>query len=1075
MRLRPSPSPATTGPTATGPTATGPTATGPTATEPAAAHPRVLGWPGTVAMAMGGSNQSLFIIGAVIVAQGSAAIPLLLVGLLLAWAALPGWTELICMFPNRVGGIAAACAEAFRPYSPVLANLTGVSYWWGWIPTCGLTAILSADALHTWYLPMVPTHLLATGFVLAFTAINLRGIRWATRTASTIGAIAGTLAFGSAIFPVATGRVDWHQAGTWHLHQPFSGTFGALTSAMAGLYLIGFAAPAFEAAACHVGETRNFARNVPRAMFGAALMATLYFAVLPVVWLGALGPHALGGDLTNVLGPTFAPLTAAGAKAAAIWFMVFNMFHGTLQPLAGAARTLSQLADDGLLPRSLSRRNRHDAPVVATLVTAGFSIAFLLSDDPPSIIAAANFTYLLGICLPSVAVWLLRRNHPDWDRPWRAPRGTIVLGVLAAIGWAASTIFGFEQFGLTYVLLALGMAYSGVVAYGWRQWRDRGSRRTFRGLSLHAKLTGAMVAVMALDGAGYLLAVQNVRAGDEALVVVLQDIFVTVALLTVSVGLVLPGIISHAVTQVGAAARILTNETLPQLTSAMIALGEGRTDDAHVTPPELRPIEVHSADEVAEMANNVNAMQRKVIEAAKALDQARVLLQTSRAELRFLAEHDSLTGIGNRRRFDDVLAAQIDHNRRYGTTSAVVLIDLDDFKVINDTRGHAVGDAVLKRVADVLTDRLRSTDFLARLGGDEYAVIVPSATLAQAQKLAQSLIEDVGDRAIIIDDQGHRVRVRASAGVTTFGGTLDLTAGGVLTDVDVAMYDAKESGRNRVAVADSSGERREQLATRQEWADTIRDALDNDRFVLYAQPIVEIATGEVTCHELLLRLVKDGEVRAPGAFLAIAERVGLIGEIDQMVIRQAFTLVRSELAAGRPAHYSINLSGTSITNVAVIDLIERELADGNVPGACFTFEITETAAIHDIDRARDFATRLRDAGCGLALDDFGSGFGSFYYLKHLPFTYLKIDGDFVRRLPTSRHDQHVVKALVDVAHGLGLRTVAEFVEDAEILEQLRGLDVTYAQGYHLGRPMPLAGPVPTQRSASMVARATTSG
>lgn len=226
---------------------------------------------------MGGSNQSLFLIGALYAGQGSGAVPLLVIGLLLSWAALPGWIELIMLWPNRVGGIAATCAEAFRPYSAVLANLTGVCYWWGWVPTCGLTAILSASALHDWYLPGIPVKPLAIGILLGFVAINLAGIKWVTRVAVPVACISAVLAFLSGIVPVFAGDVDWHKATSFHLTTPFHGTFGAITSVMAGIYLIGFAAPAFEAAACHVGETKDFVKNVPRAMFASAAMASIFF------------------------------------------------------------------------------------------------------------------------------------------------------------------------------------------------------------------------------------------------------------------------------------------------------------------------------------------------------------------------------------------------------------------------------------------------------------------------------------------------------------------------------------------------------------------------------------------------------------------------------------------------------------------------------------------------------------------------------------------------------------------------------------------------------------------------------
>ena len=244
------------------------------------AHPRVLGWVSTTAMAMGGSNQSLFLIAALFVGQapipgqGSAAVPLLIIGLLLSWAAMPGWLELVLMYPNRVGGIAATCAGAFKPYSPVLANLTGVCYWWGWVPTCGLTALLSAAAIHEWYLPQVPVTAMAIGIVCAFTAVNLAGVRWVGRLAVPMATVSASLAFISGLAPVLAGKVDWRLASTFHLTLPFPGWFGALSSAMAGLYLIGFAAPAFEAATCHVAETINPEKNVRRAVLASGLMAS---------------------------------------------------------------------------------------------------------------------------------------------------------------------------------------------------------------------------------------------------------------------------------------------------------------------------------------------------------------------------------------------------------------------------------------------------------------------------------------------------------------------------------------------------------------------------------------------------------------------------------------------------------------------------------------------------------------------------------------------------------------------------------------------------------------------------------
>ncbi len=608
-------------------------------TVPQKTHPRTVGWFGTTAVAMGGINQSLFLIGALFVGQGSipgqgsAAVPLLAAGLLLAWAATPGWTELILMYPHRVGGIAATCAEAFRPYSAVLANLTGVCYWWGWVPTCGLTALLSASAINQWYLPWFPIPLLAICLVLIFTTVNLCGVKWVMRMSMPIATASAGLAFLSAVIPIFSGRVDWHQAFTFQLTVPFEGWFGQLTSVMAGLYLIGFVAPAFEQAACHVGETINPNKNVPRAMFASAGLASLYFVALPVVWLGTLGPKAIAGDLALTLGPTFAPLLGGAAKGAAIWFMMLNMFHGTIAPLAGAARTLAQLAEDGLLPEFMAKRSRTDAPWVTTLITAGMAILFLFVGDPVWLIAAANLTYLIGIGLPNVAVWLLRKNHPEMARPYRAPRGTILLGLLAAGTWGLTTVLGFQQFGLPTVLAGIGFAYAGAALYAWRKLSERRKMRLpLFPRTLHLKLTGAMFLVLALDGAGYLLAVSHVPRDNMPLIVALEDIFVVVALLTISVGLVLPGMIAHSVVEVSKAAEQLVRGTLADFTRAMHALAAGDLNaaKAHFT---FTPVVAHSRDEVGQMALHFNKLQEEIGRAASGLEGAREGLSEARGAL----------------------------------------------------------------------------------------------------------------------------------------------------------------------------------------------------------------------------------------------------------------------------------------------------------------------------------------------------------------------------------------------------------------------------------------------------------
>ena len=246
------------------------------------------------------------------------------------------------------------------------------------------------------------------------------------------------------------------------------------------------------------------------------------------------------------------------------------------------------------------------------------------------------------------------------------------------------------------------------------------------------------------------------------------------------------------------------------------------------------------------------------------------------------------------------------------------------------------------------------------------------------------------------------------------------------------------------------------MRARVTWGDQVRDALEQDRFILYQQPILDLAADRVTRHELLLRMVSDdGEVIPPGAFLHIAEESGLIREIDRWVVSEAVALVAAHERNGHKLKLSVNLSGPSVSDPQLLEVVERELSESGIDPTSLIFEVTETAAIINIEKAKLFGRRLADLGCAFALDDFGAGFGSFYYLKHLPFDYLKIDGDFIRNLPDNAPDQLTVQAIVQIARGLHKRTIAEFVESQPTLELLRLYGVDYAQGYHIGRPVPV--------------------
>jgi diguanylate cyclase (GGDEF)-like protein/PAS domain S-box-containing protein len=421
------------------------------------------------------------------------------------------------------------------------------------------------------------------------------------------------------------------------------------------------------------------------------------------------------------------------------------------------------------------------------------------------------------------------------------------------------------------------------------------------------------------------------------------------------------------------------------------------------------------------------------------------------SQLRHLADHDHLTALFNRRRFEEALAEYAAYAARYGRRGAVLLLDLDRFKYINDFYGHSAGDEVVRVVGRALTRVIADTDVVARLGGDEFAVLLKETSREGAQATAEALLTAVRAQEFTIGPAS--VSLSASIGVVPFGDA-EAHAEDLLAVADMAMYAAKEAGGDRLHVSGADDERVAGMQARLAWADQIRRALDEQRFALYWQPIIELATGAATHHELLLRMIgTDGEVISPAAFIETAEQFNLIQELDRWVVRTAI----HHLAGDRDAGYrlEINLSGKSIGDPRLPELIEREIAATGVDPARLVFEITETAAIANMDHARAFAERLRNLGCRFALDDFGAGFSSFYYLKHLPLDYVKIDGDFIRNLTGSLTDQLVVKSMVDIARGMGMKTIAEFVENAETVEMLREKGVDYSQGYHHGRPEPM--------------------
>lgn len=427
-------------------------------------------------------------------------------------------------------------------------------------------------------------------------------------------------------------------------------------------------------------------------------------------------------------------------------------------------------------------------------------------------------------------------------------------------------------------------------------------------------------------------------------------------------------------------------------------------------------------------------------------------------QLQYLADHDPLTGMFNRRRFEEELERTLAHAERYRVPGALMVVDLDGLKAVNDTLGHAVGDELIERVARLLRHSLRTSDVVARLGGDEFGILLPQLDRASAEQVADKLLEELRDGGVVVTANRHG-RVTASIGIAAWEAGDAPAPHELLIKADLAMYTAKAAGRDRYAVHDPALHAGTQPFGAA-WLDRLREALDvEDGFVLHAQPIVPLHDGvpdDVERFELLVRMrEEDGSLIPPGTFLGLAERYDLVQQLDRWVLGRAVQLIRAREAAGRPVNVTVNLSGRTVNDATIARDLELLLRNGPIREGALTVEVTETEAIVNIDRARVLARDLRTLGCRFALDDFGAGFASFYYLKHLAFDLLKIDGEFIRQLPITPTDRLVVRAVVDIAKAMGTQTCAEFVGDDETVQLLRDLGVDYGQGFHLGRPRPV--------------------
>jgi diguanylate cyclase (GGDEF)-like protein/PAS domain S-box-containing protein len=420
--------------------------------------------------------------------------------------------------------------------------------------------------------------------------------------------------------------------------------------------------------------------------------------------------------------------------------------------------------------------------------------------------------------------------------------------------------------------------------------------------------------------------------------------------------------------------------------------------------------------------------------------------------LRKLAEHDGLTGLYNRTYFQGEMERVVERMRRSEISNCALLyIDLDHFKYVNDTLGHAAGDKLLIDVAGILTRRARKSDLVARLGGDEFTVLMYDTQPKQVEKVADSFRRQLADFNFNFESQS--VTIGCSIGVAVIEPSAQSPAE-VMSRADLACHIAKRSGRNQVHLfVPDDAKDVATMSLDMGWSRRIRDAVELNRFTLACQPIVSTRTRETKIHEVLIRMLdENGGLIMPGGFLPTAERFGLSLDIDRWVIANAIETLAEQRVMQPELCYTINLSAQTLNTPAICVLIQDKLRETGVDPAALIFEVTETAAIADLNAAAALLGQLRALGCRTALDDFGSGMSSFAYLKELPVDIVKIDGRFVKHIATSVVDKAMVRAMNDIAHALDKETIAEFVEDEAAFQILIELGVDYGQGYHLGRP-----------------------
>ena len=444
------------------------------------------------------------------------------------------------------------------------------------------------------------------------------------------------------------------------------------------------------------------------------------------------------------------------------------------------------------------------------------------------------------------------------------------------------------------------------------------------------------------------------------------------------------------------------------------------------------------------------ARHREISEIVEALESTAAALGERNEKLSRLANHDVLTGLYNRRRFVEELRKEVQNVARDKREAALLFIDLDQFKYVNDTCGHPAGDRMIRKVADQLQRCVGNSGTVGRFGGDEFTVLATSVTRETARTLAESILEDLR-KVAHVEDQ-NVFHVHCSIGIAMIDSDR-FDHDDLISQADIACRDAKASGRNRLAFHSMSERDVEQMTADVNWISKLREAIDNDLLILRYQPIVCIETGETSHHEVLLRMKSPkGGMISPDAFLPAAVRFGLMAEIDTWLIETAIAELARYRQDAADLRFAINLSSNAFEAENLTAFVRSQLTRHEVPAECVTFEITESLAMRHLNHVEKQIAGLRELGCEVSLDDFGTGYSSFSYLQKLPVDYIKIDGTFIKDLVRNPVDQKMVRMIGEIGRAAGMKTVAEYVQSGAIFTLLGELGIDYAQGFYIGRP-----------------------